>query len=129
MAPPTEYSLYDESFAAAADLSTPFLAVEITAENTINVCNGAGDYAIGILQGKVSSGQAAPVRLLGRSKAVTDGSGTAISPGDFLKTANNGKLVKAGTDKDFAFARALQASTADGTIIDVLMLGGWHIGV
>jgi hypothetical protein len=59
---------------------------------------------------------------------VTDGT-TPIVVGDFLGTGATGKLIKKSTDKDWVIARALQASSADGTIISVLLTGGFHLAV
>ena len=125
-----ERALYDESFKAEQDLSAKqFLAMELSAEDQVDTADAAADPVIGILQNKPKAGEAAEVRLLGISKAVTDGNAGAIAVGDFLGTNNAGKLVKKSTDKDWVIARALQASTADGTIISVLLTGGFHLAV
>jgi hypothetical protein len=125
-----ERALYDESYRAEQDLSAKqFLAMELSAEGQVDTADAAADTVIGILQNKPKSGEAAEVRLIGISKAVTDGNAAAIGVGDFLGTNNAGKLVKKSTDKDWVIARALQASTADGTIISVLLTGGFHLAV
>lgn len=115
-----------ETFVAGADLRTSqFLAVELStsATDTVSACNNAGDVPVGILQNKPNSGEAALVA--GRPgdivPALSDGSGTSISRGDWVGTDGGGKMVKKSTDKDFAFGRALDPSTADGTIIRVLV--------
>lgn len=115
--------LQDASFEAEQDLSTKqYYAVEYgAAAGQVDLADANGDYIVGILQNKPKAGEAACVRCIpGTStKAVVNGSGTAIGYGDPLKVAAGGKLVKAASDKDFVVARAEGASTADGDIIDV----------
>jgi hypothetical protein len=119
---PTEAYVYDESFKAENDLSSnQYYAVELSDENQVDVCDGAGDIPIGILQNKPEEGEPAQVRILGRTRAVSDGSGDNIAVGNWVGTDANGKMVKKSTNKDFALGIALSASTADGTIIDVLI--------
>ena len=127
---PTELRVYDDSFKAENDLSAKqFYCMELSAADQVDVCDNAADVPIGILQNKPTAGREAQVRVLGRSRAVSDGSGTAIVVGDPLKTSSGGKVIKAATDKDWAIGRALSASTADGTVIDVLLTGGFYMGV
>lgn len=112
--------VWDESYKAAADLSaSQFLAVEYTAVDTVNVCNAATDVGFGILLNKPKLGQAAVVRHLGVSKAVSDGSGTAIVAGDLVGPNAAGKLVKKAAADFSVIGQALDPSTANGTIIRV----------
>lgn len=115
--------VWDHTWTAGADLSAKqFHAVELTAKDTVNACNAATDRVIGVLQNDPKSGRGAVVRHLGTSLAVTDGSGTAIVAGDLLGPNANGKLVKKAT-ADFAVcAIANGDSSADGTIIEVLLI-------
>ena len=55
----------------------------------------------------------------GITRVVSDGSGTAIAVGDYIKSHTNGKAIKGATDKDRVIGRAREASSADGTIIAV----------
>src|SRR5512137_1919614 len=105
---------------AAADLSTKqFYCVELTAADTVNVCNAATDKVIGTLQNKPNAaGQAAEVSSAG--DIIKGIAGGAISVNDWVGTDANGKLVAKSTDKDFALGLALEAG-ADGTIISVLV--------
>ena len=115
-------SVYDESYEANADLSSnQFYAVTDTATNKVSLAGA--NTGRGILQNDPTSGQTATVRHLGLSKAVVDGSGTAIVYGDRLKSNASGILVKAATDNDEVLAHALGASTASGDIITVRMTG------
>ena len=126
----TESHVYDESYLSKSDNSAAakqFLAVEFTAENEVDPANAAGDLVVGILQNKPKAAEAAQIRHLGRSKAVVDGT-AAIAVGDNLGTDAAGKLVKKTANNDWVIARALQASTAAGDIIDVLLTGGFYLG-
>ena len=120
---PTEAFVYDESFKAENDLSAKqYYAVELSAADQVDVCDGAGDIPIGILQNKPEAGEAAQIRILGRTRAVSDGTaGGGITVGCWVGTDANGKMVKKSANKDFALGIAMSASTADGTVIDVLI--------
>lgn len=121
-----ELAIWDESYEAGADLSAKqFYLVEQATTGKVSVCNGATDIPVGPLQNKPKSGEQAQVRLLGLSKVVSDGSGTAIAIGDWVGTDGNGKAIKKGTDKDYVIGRAQEASSADGTVITVLLQPGF----
>lgn len=115
---------FSRSYVAAADLSSSqYHIVELTGNDQCNVCNNAGDQPIGILQNDPGSGQAATVwSNFGVSKVVSDGSGTAIARGDLLGTNASGRAVKKAADADRVIGIALDASTANGTIIRVELL-------
>lgn len=126
---PNECDVYSQSYVAGADLSAKqYLAVKLTAANTVGVA-AAGEKAIGVLQNKPTSGLAAAVREIGRTKLVVDGNAAAIAAGDFLKSDALGKGVKTTTDKDFVFARAEEASTVAGDIIEVTVFTGFYLSV
>lgn len=111
----------DGGCTAAADLSAKqFYAVKLTGTaRNVNLCAAVTDVGYGILRNKPTSGAAANVRRLGRSQAVSDGSGTAIAPGDKVGPNASGKLVKVTTVDRPVIGTALSASSADGIIIDV----------
>ncbi|MBW2674616.1 MAG: DUF2190 family protein [Deltaproteobacteria bacterium] len=120
----TEHCVFDMSFKAENDLSAKqYYFVELSAADQVDVCDGATDKTIGVLQNKPTAGHAAQVRVLGISKVVSNGSGTAIAVGDYVGTDASGKAVKKATDKDFIAGIALDASSADGTVIRVLLTG------
>lgn len=128
---PTEKQIWDETFKAGADLSAAgkqFLAVKITGgvspNNTIDVASAATDRCVGILQNKPAANQAAEIRLMGISRAISDGSGTSIAAGDYVGPNSSGKMVKKATADYNVLGIALDPSTANGTIIGVLLLGG-----
>jgi hypothetical protein len=115
--------VFDTSKVASADLSAKqYFAVKLhTTEDQIALGAAVTDVCLGILQDKPKSGEAGRVRVHGVSKAVTDGSGTAIAIGDKLGTNTSGKLVKAHTADRPIIGTAMAASSADGTIIPVLL--------
>jgi len=118
-----EISIYTESYKAVPDLSLKqYFAVKLTStENDIVLADaGAG---IGILQNKPEAQQGAEVRHHGISRHVVDGNATNIAIGDLITSDAAGKGVVADTIGDLAYAIALEASTADGDIISVLMMG------
>lgn len=118
----------DITLEAAGDLSTHQFKFVIGAvavaggqQARVNV-TGSNNRVIGILQNKPNAaGLGAVVRVSGRSKLVVDGSGTAIAVGSPLKSSSGVGIV-AGTDKDKVGAIALEASTANGDIIDSLIM-------
>lgn len=112
-----------ESFKAGADLRTKqYYAVELgSTADTVTVCNAATDPAIGILQNKPNTNEAAEVLAVGFGQAITDGSGTAIAIGDWLGPNASGVLVKKATADFSVCARAMEASTTNGAIIKVLV--------
>lgn len=80
------------------------------------------EEAWGIVQDSASASGTVGVQIAGVSKAVVDGSGTAIAFGDKLSPGANGKLLKHdGAGTTAYFGQALGASTADGDIIEVLI--------
>ena len=111
----------DLSFAAGANFATKqYLFVVVTAANTVSVVDSTTDNATGVLQDNPPAGKGATVRVYGVSKVVSDGSGTAISVWDPIRSDTTGKAVKASTGEQ-VLGRALSASSASGTVIDVLL--------
>src|SRR5262245_51388548 len=117
--------IYDESYAANADLSTKqFFGMKYVAGPKVDTVAATTDRGVGILQNKpAASGRNAVVRHLGISKAVSDGSGTAIAIGDTLGFDSSGRVVKKTTADNGIIGEALDASTAAGTIIRVRLYG------
>lgn len=112
----------DWSWVTGADLSAKqFYAVQLTTSQTITLAD-ATVRTLGVLQDTPpSSGATGTVRVQGISRAVSDGNAGAIACMDALASDANGKLVKTTTDNDEIVAIALEPSTADGTIIAVLL--------
>lgn len=103
---------------------------EVAASSSAGATITANTRVVGVLQtanptatvGTV--GMACTVRMLGLSKLVVDGSGTAITPGDWLKNDASGRGVKTTNANDEIFAMALQNSTAASDIISVFVMPG-----
>lgn len=80
--------------------------------------------SLGVLQTAPSASQAATVRMLGITKLVVDGSGTAITPGAWLTndTSGRGVVISAPSSSAAAVAMALQGSAAANDIISAFVL-------
>ena len=119
-------AVFDHTFKAAADQSAKqYYFLKYSAADTVAVCSAAADRAIGVLMNKpAAAGQAADVRILGIAPVVSDGSGTAIAVGDLVGPSSAGKAVKKATADYSAAGIALDASSADGTVIRVLLIPG-----
>jgi hypothetical protein len=125
MAGATEIGVLDLSFKAEQTFAAKqYYAVELSADDQVDVCDGAGDTVIGVVQNNPAAGQAATVRVLGVTKWVSDGNAAAIVVGYYVGTDTAGKCVRKSTDKDKVAGIALGASTTDGAVIDVLLTPG-----
>lgn len=117
-------NVWDESFKANADLSAKqFQPVKLTAQNVVDVASAATDRCVGILQNKPKANNAAVVRMLGKSKGLADGSGTAIAVGDLLGPNGSGVLVKKATADYNVTCIANEACTVANVNIEVLVFG------
>ena len=121
--------VFDDSYLAVADLSSSqFYVIASTAKNTAAICTASSGSitvtgrALGILQNAPTSGHAAQVRLLGRSKAVAS-STASISFGAFVAATTAGTLTTATTGM-WVLGTARSASTgASGQLIEVDLFG------
>lgn len=116
--------VYDESFPASADLSALQYNPVALGSTGIAAIAAATTRAVGVLQNKPLSGEAAEIRMLGTTKAVSDGSGTAIAAGDYVGPNASGVMVKKATADYNVAGMALDASTASGTVIRVFLTPG-----
>jgi len=115
----------DWSASAENSLATKqYYCLEYSAADQVDVCDGATDQVIGVLQNDPAAGEEATVRSFGITKVVSDGNAAAIVVGDLLGTNATGKAVKKTTDTDKLCGLALDASTADGTVIRMLLTIG-----
>lgn len=113
----------DISLKAAGDLSTyQFHCVLMSAARTANICSAITDKIIGILQNKpAAADRAAKIRINGTTKAIAGG---VVTAGDLVSTKTDGHLVTvtAGTSTtQYVIGIALETSTADGQIIEILI--------
>lgn len=123
--------VYDESFIAASDLSScQYYIVSSSADGYVDKCTASSGgisvvtRAIGILQNNPSSGQAAIVRILGKSKVVASSSGT-LTIGTYVACATNGQAMTATTGC-LVLGPVMKASStaaASGVLAEVLLHG------
>ena len=80
---------------------------------------------IGVVQNTPTSGHAATVRLMGRSKLLASSSGT-IAYGDFVSSTTWGAGISITTSGGRVLGIARSASTgAAGQLVEVDLTGGW----
>lgn len=117
-----ETPLLDLAFQANADLqSVQFYLCKLTAANTVGTCSATTDTALGVLQNKASTNQAAAVRILGVSKVVVDTSGVTF--GSAVVPAANGKGTGQGVNGgSYAIGYALDTTTAANQVATVLLI-------
>ena len=108
---------------AGADLSAgQFKFVEVSAADTVTICNGAGDIPIGVLYNKPSAaGQATEIALGPIVKVQAD---AAVSAGALVGTSADGQAVTKSTADDHVFGVALNAVSNAGEIVMVLVQSG-----
>jgi hypothetical protein len=97
-----------------------YYAVELTAADQVDVCNGTGDLVVGILQNKPKAGESALVMSAGISKAVAGGT---VTFGNRVGTDGNGKLVAKTSDADLVCGIALNGA-GSGEVFSVLLTIG-----
>jgi len=123
---PGELSIWNHSFDVAADLSTySNRFVMLSAGKTVNVCD-ASHIPIGILQNAkdcTAAGRAASVRVLGVAMLTVNANSPNIAAGDWIGPTTNGIGIQMTADKKIVGAIALEAATADGVEIEVLLVG------
>jgi hypothetical protein len=120
-----------ESFAAAADLSThQHKLVKLTTAG-VDICGAqsATEVPFGVLQNDPETGEAATVMSAGLSMLRVNAASPNIAAGDMITSGALGFGVKATTDKAQVIGRALDAATADGVIISVMLFGPSQAGV
>lgn len=107
---------------SAADLTAKqFYAVQLNTSEQVDISD-ATVRNLGVLQNAPNTGQDASVCLLGVSRMIVDGSGTAIAAMDALAPNSSGIGVKTTTDNDETVAIALQPSSAANDIIAVFVV-------
>lgn len=112
-------------FRAAADLRNfQYLAVRASAANQVNLASevagvsGAAKMAIGILQNKPNTNEAAAVSVMGLTKWMAGGTATVNA----LVTYNSSGRCVDAVSGDIVMGRALEGTTVDGAVITVLLL-------
>lgn len=109
---------------AAADLSAAgnqYKFVELVGNNSVNVCNGATDRPIGVLQNRPKSGEAAEVVAIGVTKVQADAQLTA---GLLIGTSADGQADSKvpGTDTtEYVVGVVLQGASAAAALATALI--------
>lgn len=108
----------------AGEALTAGYAVNLTAANTWSIADNGEAMGGIVVEAVAAAGDACSVAIGGIGPMIVDGSGTAIAAGDALKpdAGSVGKGIVTTTDRDKYGARALEAATTDGAIINVLIL-------
>lgn len=108
------------NFGVAAATGTSFVIGYLSAANTVARADGSGRAYIGIIENDPAlADESASVCIGGLSK-VHAGTG-AISRGDSLTADARGYAVATTNDLDQIVGRAVDASTADGQLIAVVV--------
>ncbi len=102
--------------------SGQYLAVKISAANTVTLATTGGEVIYGILQNTPELGSPADVAIVGDSKAVA---GAAILAGDALMTDTSGRLITA-TSTNHVVGQAITAASAAGVLFDVKLYSGGY---
>lgn len=111
------------TFVAGEDLTAAqYHFVTLKTDGTIELCDAATEYPIGVLQNKPDEGQEAEVVIVGITKLVA---GEDLDPLDFVSTGADGRGEAAvhGTDTTVYVNGQVIAtgSSADGTIATVVV--------
>ena len=108
----------DLTFKAGADLSDKqYYIVYVSAADTVNVC-GANGKAIGVLQNKPKSGEAAVVRVGGTTKVIMN---EAAAVGKYITSTSAGKGEIADAAGEHVIGILLEAATAQDDIVEMLI--------
>lgn len=116
--------LFSVTRPAARDLSSyQYCAAYIDSDGNIDYCDVSNNEdVLGILENKpAAAGEEAQVAVLGTCLFKTGG---AISINDLLQSNSSYVAAAVTADKARYFAQALEAATASGDYIEVLLMGG-----
>lgn len=107
---------------AAGDLSTKqYLFMKLSAAQTVDTCAATTDKSLGVLQDKPSAaGKDASIAVDGTTKVVASG---VIAFGAYVAPTAAGKAQTA-VSTQYPRGQALEAATADGDIIEILLIAG-----
>lgn len=111
---------------AARDLSSyQYHAVKLDSSGDVDyVDTSSAGHSIGVLQNApAAAARNAEVATEGTSLLVVDGASSNIAIGDLLGSNSAYHGVKVSADLAAYFCQAMEASTADGDLIEVNLLG------
>ena len=127
MAIASDQSLKLTGLLAGADLSAKqWFVVKMAStakEVVLNVL--ATTRGIGVLQNDPADGEPALVAINGAVRVATEAS---VSAGDFVAASTTGRAKTTTTDGDEIVGIALEANSAAGDIIGILLTPGMHSG-
>lgn len=104
---------------AGADLTAKqFHCVKLNGSGKFVSGSASGEKIVGILQNKPDSGEVADVMINGVSKAVA---GAAIAAGAQIMANASGRVITAATTGSTIIGWALDAASADGEIISIIL--------
>lgn len=101
--------------------SSQYKALELGSGETVDVADGAADLIVGILQNKPEANEACEILSSGISKVLA---GAAVTRGARVGTDASGRAVAKTADADLTFGIALEAASAAGEYISVLLTIG-----
>jgi hypothetical protein len=116
-------NIFPYTMVAAADLSAKqYLFAKITADYTVNVATLHSDSIPGVIYDipYAAAGAQVGLHMIGTTMIMAGG---AISAGAKIKPSATGKAAVAATGEGY-HAIALQAATADGDLIECLLVKG-----
>jgi hypothetical protein len=117
-----EANMIVRSFTAGEALTTAqYKAVKLSADNTVVLCSGATDKAIGILQNKPASGATAEVCIFGVTKWQGDAD---LAAGDVVGTSADGQAdpkTPAGAGTEWYIGVVLQGNSTAGGLATVFI--------
>lgn len=109
----------DITIKAGGDLSAKqYHFVKLDSSQQVIICAAATDKAIGIVQNKPESGEAARVRIFGRSKVSGNG---ALSIGDVIGTSSDGQ-AQAAVATNYQKGIVTKAVSNAGEIAECLLI-------
>lgn len=116
----------DLTFAAGADLSgAQYKFVKISADDTVTLAGLADEATIGVVTTVPfnAAGAAVTVRPISCGGTVEIMCAAALAVGTLVGPDANGKAAAAAATKPY-YAKLLQASGADGDIVEALLISG-----
>jgi hypothetical protein len=120
-----EDDVLDISLLVTTDLSAAqYRFVKLSADNTVVICNGASDDAMGVLQNKPNGSvntAVARVRVMGVSRVIAGG---VIGFGDKVGTDGNGAGVAKTADTTKFVGIALDGAAGAGELATVFVQCG-----
>lgn len=98
-----------------------YLAVKLSADDTVVICDGATDKPIGILQNKPGIGATAEVCVFGFTKWQGDAD---LAAGDLVGTSADGQAdakTPAGAGTEFYIGQVIEGNSAAGGLATVFI--------